>query len=200
MADNYTIYRHHDLAFFDWLGKLEPSRSGEIASLNQQLFCTYVAYDALSSWMSERIYTLPANTPQITDITYFGTSQGKRLFCAALFHDSKAAVLFEVFPLQLLVLPFGVCNEDGKEYQPGIRFELHLPDDGKQVSHIFTLKNFGAGLMLSEEPIADPLAGPVSSSAQPQRTPTALRIDATLPDLACAQFNKSPVLESLLGA
>lgn len=200
MSDNYTIYRHQDLAFFQWLEKLEPSRSGEITSLNQQLFCTYVAYDALSSWMSERIYSLPANTPQVTDICYFGSSQAKRLFGAGLFHDSKAAVLFEVFPIQLLVLPFGVCNEDGKEYQPGIRFELHLPDDGKPVSNIFTLKNFGAGLMLSEQPMSDPLAVPLSSSAQPQRTPTVLRIDANLPDLVCAQFNQSPVLESLLGA
>lgn len=200
MSDNYTIYRHQDLAFFQWLEKLEPSRSGEITSLNQQLFCTYVAYDALSSWMSERIYTLPASTPQVSDIVYFSSSQGKRLFCAALFHDSKAAVLFEVFPIQLLVLPFGVRNENGKEYQPGIRFELHLPDDGKPVSSIFTLKNFGAGLMLSEHPISDPLSPPASNQLQPQPKLTALRIDATLPELACAHFNQSPVLESLLGA
>lgn len=200
MTYNYTIYRHQDLPFFNWLAKLEPSRSGEIARLNQQLFCTYLAYDALSSWMSERIYTLPANTPQVTDICYFGTSQAKRLFCAALFHNSKAAVLFEVFPIQLLVLPFGVCNEDEKEYQPGIRFELHLPDDSKPVSNIFTLKNLSAGLMLSEQPMSDTFAPPLTGSNQPQCTPTILRIDASLPDLVCAQFNQSPVLESLLGA
>lgn len=197
MSQHYTIHRHQDLAFFDWLAKLEPSRSKEIGSLNKKLFCSYVAYDALSSWTTNRVFTLPANTPQISELAYFGTSQAKRLFCAALFHDSKAAILFEVFPIQLLLLPFGVCNESGKEYQPGLRLELHLPDDGKPVNNIFTVKNHGAGLMLSEQPVAKPLAYPQTAEHE-QKPQTELRIDAMLPELACAQFNQSPVLESLL--
>lgn len=197
MNDYYLIHRHADLQFFDWLANLNPSRSGEIASLNKQLFCTYVAYDALSTWMDDRVYSLPANFPQqVEELTYF--SNGKRIFCGALYAKGQKALLFEVFPLQLMLLPYGVCNEGGLEYQPALRFELHLPDDKRPVSNIFTLRNDGCGLMLSEEAIPEPLRPDDQPHATPCPPQTRLRIDAILPDLVSVQFNQSPVLDSIL--
>ena len=196
MNDYYLIHRHPDLKFFDWLANLNPSRSGEIASLNKQLFCTYVAYDALSTWMVDRVYRLPANFPQVENITYF--SDKKRIFCAALYAKSQKALLFEVFPLQLMMLPFGVCNEGGQEYQPALSFALHLPDDKRPVSNIFTLKNDGCGLMLSEEALPEPLRPHDHLQETPRQPQTRLRIDACLPDLVSVQFNQSPVLDSIL--
>ena len=35
MSVIYNIHRHADLNFFNWLAKLEPSRSGEISNLNK---------------------------------------------------------------------------------------------------------------------------------------------------------------------
>ena len=196
MNDDYLIHRHNDLQFFDWLARLNPSRSGEIATLNKQLFCTYVAYDALSTWIDNRIYCLPANFPQVEQLSYF--SDGKRIFCGALYAKSQKALLFEVFPLQLMMLPFGVCNEGGQEYQPALSFALHLPDDKRPVSSIFTLKNDGCGLMLSEEALPEPLRPHDQTQETPRQPKTRLRIDASLPDLVSVQFNQSPVLDSLL--
>ena len=198
MNDYYLIHRHADLQFFDWLANLNPSRSGEIASLNKQLFCTYVAYDALSTWMDNRVYQLPLNFPGVEELAYFGTTQGKRIFCAALYAQRQKALLFEVFPLQLMMLPFGVCNEGGQEYQPDLSFALHLPDDKRPVSNIFTLKNDGCGLMLSEETVPEPLRPDDQPHVTPRTPQTRLRIDAILPDLVSVQFNLSPVLDSIL--
>ena len=198
MNTHYLIHRHSDLKFFDWLATLNPSRSQENASLNNELFCTYVAHDALSTWVDDRVYRLPASLPQVSELTYFGTTQAKRIFCAALFGQSQRALLFEVFPLQLMLLPYGVCNEGAQEYQPGLRFEIHLPDDKRPVSNVFTLTNDGCGLMLSEESQTEPLRpnDPVIGLRPP--LPNRLRIDACLPDLVSVQFNQSPVLDSLL--
>ena len=198
MNAHYLIHRHSDLKFFDWLAGLNPSRSQENASLNNELFCTYVAYDALSTWVDDRVYRLPASLPQVSELTYFGTTQAKRIFCAALFGQSQRALLFEVFPLQLMLLPYGVCNECAQEYQPGLRFEIHLPDDKRPVSNLFTLTNDGCGLMLSEESQTEPLRPHDQViNIQPQ-LPNRLRIDACMPDLVSVQFNQSPVLDSLL--
>lgn len=197
----YNIHRHADLEFFRWLSQLNPSRSGEVAHLNKELFCTYVAYDALSAWVDERLYTLPAKLPQISELTYFGTSKAERIFCAALFGEGKRALLFEVFPVQLLLLPYGVRYEGSTEIlAPGLRYEIHLPDDKQLVSNLFTLKNDGAGLMLSEETQTDPLAQANPQTGLKPVLPNRLRIDASLPELAYVHFNLSPVLESLLGA
>lgn len=200
MPLTYTILRHAHLSFFNWLAELNPSRSGEVAHLNKELFCTYVAYDALADWVDQRIYTLP-KLPQISELTYFGTSQGKRLYGAALFGDGKRALLFEVFPLQLLLLPYGIRHEGSSEIlEPGLRYEIHLPDDKKPVSNIFSQQGDFAGLMLSEETPTDPLAQVNPQTGLKPVLPNRLRIDACLPDLAFAHFNQSPVLESLLGA
>ena len=198
MNDYYLIHRHADLQFFDWLANLNPSRSGEIASLNKQLFCTYVAYDALSTWADGRVFQLPLNFPQVEQLVWFGTSRGHRLFCAALYAQSQKALLFEVFPLQLMMLPFGVCNEGGQEYQPDLSFTLHLPDDKRPVSNIFTIKNDGCGLMLSEEPLPEPLRPHDQFQETPRQPQSRLRIDACLPDLVSVQFNQSRVLDSIL--
>jgi len=201
MSANYSIHRHADLDFFHWLAQLNPSRSGEVAHLNKELFCTYVAYDALATWVDERIYTLPDKLPQISELTYFGTSQAERIFCAALFGSSKRALLFEVFPLQLLILPCGIRHEGRKDIvEPGLRYEIHLPDDKKPISNIFTLKGDAAGLMLSEEPASDPLAQANPQTGFKPALPNRLRIDACLPELALVHFNQSPVLDNLLGA
>lgn len=197
MNDYYLIHRHADLQFFDWLSKLNPSSSGQIASLNKQLFCTYVAYDALSTWADDRVYRLPSNFPQVEELTYF-SGDGKRIFCAALYAQRQKALLFEVFPLQLMMLPYGVCNEGGQEYQPTLSFALHLPDDKRPVSNIFTLKNDGCGLMLSEEAVPEPLRLDDQPHVTPRPPQTRLRIDACLPDLVSVQFNLSPVLDSIL--
>lgn len=196
--NDYLIHRHTDLKFFDWLANLSPSRSGEIASLNKQLFCTYVAHDALSTWIDDRVYQLPLNFPAVEELAYFGTSRGQRLFCAALYAQRQKALLFEVFPLQLMMLPFGVCNEGGQEYQPALSFALHLPDDKRPVSNIFTLKNDGCGLMLSEETVPQPLRPHDQSHVTPLQPQTRLRIDACLQDIVSVQFNQSSVLDSLL--
>ncbi len=196
MNDYYLIHRHADQQFFDWLSNLNPSRSGEIASLNKQLFCTYVAYDALSTWVDNRVYCLPANFPQVEQLSYF--SDGKRIFCGALYAKGQKALLFEVFPLQLMLLPYGVCNEGGQEYQPALSFALHMPDDRKPIANIFTLKNDGCGLMLSEEPLPEPLRPHDQFQETPRQPQTRLRIDACLPDLVSVQFNQSPVLDSIL--
>ena len=198
MNDHYLIHRNADLQFFDWLANLNPSRSGEIASLDKRLFCTYVAYDALCTWMDDRVYQLPLNFPQVEELVYFGTSRGQRIFCAALYAQRQKALLFEVFPLQLMMLPFGVCNEGGLEYQPDLSLALHLPDDKRPVSNIFTLKNDGCGLMLSEEALPEPLPPLDRPQVAPRQPQTRLRIDACLPDLVSVQFNQSPVLDSLL--
>lgn len=198
MNDYYLIHRHPDLKFFDWLNTLNPSRSGEIASLNKQLFCTYVAYDALSTWVDDRIFSLPANFPQVEQLVWFGSSEAKRTFAGALYAKSQKALLFEVFPLQLMMLPFGVRNEGGQEYQPDLSFTLHLPDDKRPVSNIFTLKNDGCGLMLSEETVPEPLRPHDQPHVTPRHQQTRLRIDASLPDIVSVQFNQSPVLDSIL--
>ena len=198
MNDYYLIHRNTDLQFFDWLASLNPSRSGEIASLNKQLFCTYVAYDALSTWVDSRVFQLPLNFPQVEQLVWLGTSEAKRMFCGALYAKGQKALLFEVFPLQLMMLPFGVCNEGGQEYQPAMHFELHLPDDKRPVSNIFTLKNDGCGLMLSEVPLPEPLRPHDQFQETPRQPQTRLRIDACLPDLVSVQFNQSPVLDSIL--
>lgn len=201
MPVTYTIHRHSEISFFNWLGQLNPSRSGEVAHLNKELFCTYIAYDALASWIDERIYTLPAKLPQISELTYFGTSGAERIFCAALFGDGKRALLFEVFTLQLLLLPYGIRHEGNTEIlSPGLRYEIHLPDDKKLVSNIFTQKDDCAGLMLSEETQSDPLAQVNPQTGLKPVLPNRLRIDACLPELAYVHFNQSPVLETLLGA
>jgi len=196
--NDYLIHRHTDLQFFDWLASLNPSHSGEIASLNKQLFCTYVTYDALSTWMDDRVYQLPLNFPQVEELTYIASSEAKRIFCAALYAQRQKALLFEVFPLQLMMLPFGVCNEGGQEYQPALSFALHLPDDKRPVSNIFTLKNDGCGLMLSEESMPEPLRPHDQTYETPRHPQSRLRIDACLPDIVSVQFNLSPVLDSLL--
>ncbi len=198
MNENYLIYRHSDSQFFDWLADLNPSRSGEIASLDKRLFCTYVAYDALSTWMDDRVFRLPLNFPQVETLTYFGSSQAMRIYCAAIFAKGQKALLFEVFPLQLMMLPFGVCNEGGQEYQPALSFALHLPDDKRPVANIFTLKNDSCGLMLSEEALPEPLQHHDQTQQTPRQPQTRLRIDACLPDIVSVQFNQSPVLDSLL--
>ena len=201
MSVIYNIHRHADLNFFNWLAKLEPSRSGEISNLNKELFCTYIAYDALTAWVDERIYTLPGGWPAISELTYFGTSESKRIFCGALFGDGKRALLFEVFPLQLLLLPNGVRHEDSKTIlEPALRYEIHLPDDKKMVSNIFMQKDDFAGLMISEEAQSDPLAQVNPLTKLKPILPNRLRIDAYLPELADVHFNRSPVLDSLLGA
>lgn len=201
MSVAYTIHRHPDLSFFNWLAQLNPCRSGEVAHLNKELFCTYVAYDALAAWADERLYTVPAKLPQISELTYFGTSKAERLFCAALFGDSKRALLFEVFPLQLLLLPYGIRHEGSTEIlAPGLRYEIHLPDDKQLVSNLFTLKDDAAGLMLSEEIQTDPFAQANPQTGLKPVLPNRLRLDACLPELADVHFNQSPVLESLLGA
>ena len=197
----YIIHRHADLSFFNWLATLEPSRSGEIANLNKELFCTYIAYDALTAWVDQRIYTLPAKLPPISELTYFGTSEAKRIFCGALFGDGKRAVLFEVFTLQLLLLPFGVRHEDSETIlEPALRYEIHLPDDKKPVASMFLQQNDFAGLMLSEETQSDPLAVINPLTGLKPVLPNRLRIDAYLPELANVHFNQSPILDSLLGA
>ena len=201
MSVTYTIHRHADLNFFHWLAQLNPSRSGEVANLNKELFCTYIAYDALAAWVDERIYTLPAGWPAISELTYFGTSESKRIFCGALFGDGKRALLFEIFPLQLLLLPYGVRHEDSKTVlEPALRYEIHLPDDKKMVSNIFMQKDDGAGLMISEETQSDPLAQVNPLTGLKPVLPNRLRIDAYLPELANVHFNQSPILDSLLGA
>lgn len=201
MSVTYTIHRHADLDFFHWLAQLNPSRSGEVANLNKELFCTYVAYDALVAWADERLYTLPAKLPQISELTYFGTSKAERIFCAALFGDGKRALLFEVFPLQLLLLPYGIRHDGSTEIlAPGLRYEIHLPDDKQPISNLFTLRDDGVGLMLSEEMQSDPLAQINPQTGLKPVLPNRLRIDANLPELAYVHFNQSPVLESLLGA
>lgn len=197
MNDYYLIYRHADPQFFEWLSKLNPSSSGQIAGLNKQLFCTYVAYDALSTWADDRVYRLPSNFPQVEELTYF-SGDGKRIFCAALYAQRQKALLFEVFALQLLMLPFGVCNEGGQEYQPALSFALHLPDDKRPVSNIFTIKNDGCGILLSEEALPEPLRPHDPSQGTPFQPQTRLRIDACMPDLVSVQFNQSPVLASIL--
>ena len=200
MPVTYTVHRHSDVSFFNWLGQLNPSRSGEVAHLNKELFCTYVAYDALADWVDQRVYTLP-KLPQISELTYFASSQGKRIYCAALFGDGKRALLFEVFPLQLLLLPYGIRHEGSTEIlTPGLRYEIHLPDDKKPVSNIFSQQDDCAGLMLSEETPADPLAQVNPQTGLKPTLPNQLRIDAWLPELAYVNFNQSPVLETLLGA
>lgn len=202
MSTIYNIHRHADVDFFRWLAQLNPSRSGEVAHLNKELFCTYIAYDALDSWIDERIYILPAKLPQqIFELTYFGTSGAERIFCAGLFGDGKRAILFEIFTLQLLLLPYGIRHEGSTEIlTPGLRYEIHLPDDKKLVSNIFTQKDDCAGLMLSEETQSDPLAQVNPQTGLKPVLPNRLRIDACLPELAYVQFNQSPVLETLLGA
>lgn len=201
MSATYTIHRHTDLNFFHWLAQLNPSRSGEVANLNKELFCTYIAYDALTAWVDQRIYTLPAGWPPISELTYFGTSQAERIFCAALFGGGKRAILFEVFTLQLLLLPYGIRHEDSKTIlEPALRYEIHLPDDKKMVSNIFTQKDDCAGLMLSEETQSDPLAQVNPQTGLKPVLLNRLRIDAYLPELAYVHFNQSPVLDSLLGA
>ncbi len=198
---NYIIHRHADLSFFNWLAKLEPSRSGEIANLNKELFCTYIAYDALTAWVGERIYTLPRNLPPISELTYFCTSEGKRIFCAALFGNGKRAILFEVFALQLLLLPFGVRHEDSETtLEPALRYEIHLPDDKKPVENVLLQQNDYTGLMISEETQSDPLAVINPLTGLKPVLPNRLRIDAYLPELANVYFNQSPILDSLLGA
>ena len=196
---NYIIHRHADLSFFNWLAKLEPSRSGEIANLNKELFCTYIAYDALTAWVDERIYTLPSKLPAISELTYFGTSKAERIFCGALFGDGKRAILFEISTLQLLLLPFGVRHEDSETIlEPALRYEIHLPDDKKPANLI--QQNGYAGLMISEETQSDPLAVINPLTGLKPILPNRLRIDAYLPELANVHFNQSPVLDSLLGA
>ncbi len=200
MPTIYNIFRHPDLDFFHWLAQLNPSRSGEVAHLNKELFCTYVAYDALADWVDQRIYTLP-KLPQISSLTYFASSQGKRLYGCALFGDGKRALLFEVFPLQLLLLPYGIRHEGSTEIlTPGLRYEIHMPDDKMPVSNIFSQQGDYAGLMLSEETQSDPLAQVNPQTGLKPVLPNRLRIDACLPELAYVQFNQSPVLETLLGA
>lgn len=200
MPTIYNIFRHPDLDFFHWLAQLNPSRSGEVAHLNKELFCTYVAYDALADWVDQRIYTLP-KLPQISSLTYFASSQCTRLYGAALFGDGKRALLFEVFPLQLLLLPYGIRHEGSTEIlTPGLRYEIHLPDDKKPVSNIFSQQGDFAGLMLSEETPTDPLAQVNPQTGLKPVLPNRLRIDACLPELAYVHFNQSPVLDTLLGA
>ena len=201
MSVTYTIHRHADLNFFHWLAQLNPSRSGEVANLNKELFCTYIAYDALAAWVDQRIYMLPAGWPAISQLSYFGTSESKRTFCGALFGDGKRALLFEIFPLQLLLLPYGVRHEDSKTVlEPALRYEIHLPDDKRPVSNIFMQKDDGTGLMISEETQSDPLAQVNPLTGLKPVLPNRLRIDAYLPELADVHFNRSPVLDSLLGA
>jgi hypothetical protein len=201
MPVTYTVHRHSDVSFFNWLAQLNPSRSGEVAHLNKELFCTYVAYDALAEWVDKRIYILPGIRHQISNLTYFGSSEGRRLYCAALFADGKRALLFEVFTLQLLLLPYGIRHEGSTEIlAPGLRYEIHLPDDKKPVSNIFSQQDDYAGLMLSEETQSDPLAQVNPQTGLKPVLPNRLRIDACLPELAYVHFNQSPVLETLLGA
>lgn len=200
MSTIYNIHRHADVDFFRWLAQLNPSRSGEVAHLNKELFCTYVAYDALADWVDQRVYTLP-KLPEISALTYFASSQGKRLYGCALFGDGKRALLFEVFPLQLLLLPYGIRHEGSTEIlTPGLRYEIHLPDDKKPVSNIFSQQGDYAGLMLSEETQSDPLAQVNPQTGLKPVLPNRLRIDACLPELAYVHFNQSPVLDTLLGA
>ena len=79
-----------------------------------------------------------------------------------------------------------------------MHFELHLPDDKKPIANIFTLRNDGCGLMLSEEALPEPLQPHDQFQETPHQTHTRLRIDACLPDMMSVQFNQSPVLDSIL--
>lgn len=194
----YEIERFADPAFFTWLNSLGPHNNGTTHLFNKVLACGYASFDVLETWSEDREYMIP-DLPELPSlVTYFFTSEGKRIFVAFVYGHNQHALLTEITMVQLAILPVGVRTVSGKRLQTPVYTIISAPDDSKPINHQFIGQPAsGAYLGIHEiERATDPFAVAFEGAA-PVLQRKLLRLDIGHPLLAASHVNTHGGLLSL---
>ena len=186
----YEIERFNDPAFFTWLNSLGPHKTGTAHLFNKVLMCGFAAFDVLETWGEDRTYLIPDLPDLPSMVTYFFTSEGKRIFVAFVYGHGQHALLTEITMVQLAILPVGVRTVSGKRLQTLVHTIISAPDDSKPINHQFIAQPAcGAYLGMHEiERPADPFAA-VTDGTMPVSQRKLLRLDIGHPLLAASHVN-----------
>lgn len=195
----YEIQRFDDPAFFKWLDGLDPFRTGSKCGFNKAVIMGYVAMDALATWADDRFYSVPDGMGNISMMSYFMTSEGKKVFVAFIYGNNNRAVIMEITLLQLLVAPLGVRTPTGRKIMVPLVPSIAAPNDKKPLRNAMINPQDESYLGVREEEDINFLIN-VKPQTTEDKTPeikTYLKVEIGHPALAMATINQNLELASL---
>lgn len=199
----YDIQRFDDPAFFKWLDGLDPSRTGSKCGFNKAVIMGYVAMDALATWADDRFYSVPDGMGNISMMSYFMTSEGKRLFVAFIYGSNygsnNRAVLMEITTLQLLVAPLGVRTPTGRKIMVPLVPSIGAPNDKKPLRNAMINPSEESFIGVREEEDVNFLINVKQQTTEdkPPEIKTYLKVEIGHPALAMSTVNHNLELASL---